>query len=623
MRCWVKNKNSITQSANLAVAAGLTALGILLNTVGQGPVQFTASALLLIATAITAIPIAKTAFTTLRYKVIGIDLLVTAAVLGAVFIGEYWEAAVVAVLFSLGHYLEARSISKTRSAIKSLLDQAPDVAWVERGNKVVELSPDEVRLSDIVVVKSGQKIPVDGEVVSGQASVNQATVTGESMPVDRTSGGYVYAGSIITSGYLRVTASRIGERTMFAQILEMVEEAQDKKARTQIFLERFASYYTPAIMALAIITYLVSGDMYLALTLLVIACPGALVIATPISIVAGIGNGARNGILIKGGESIENINASRVIAFDKTGTLTEGRPRVVFTKTFGVSEDELLGLAATAEYYSEHPLGASIVEYATEKTRLSPLAPQNTEVLTGLGIKALTGESIILVGNRQLMAKYGVELQGPAEEHLRTQEHNGKTAMLVARDRSLIGIISVADPIRPGANAMISQLRKANKTVVILSGDNTRTATAIATQLGIKEVYAELMPTDKVEHISRLQHKYGKVTMVGDGVNDAPALAVADASVAAGGAGKDIAMEVADIVLLSGDISKLSYALSLSRVTMRNVKANIYFAVGLVVVLLIGVLTKNIIMSFGMLLHVISVLLVIMNASRLLGYTSK
>ena len=617
----MKNRFLPSQGVRLAIAAGLTTVGSLL--VFAFDIETVGNILLLLAAIITALPIAKTALTALRYKVIGIDLLVTIAVIGAILIGEYWEVAVVAVLFSLGHWLEARAINKTRSAIKSLLDEAPDVAWVERDGEIIELSPAEVLKNDIVIIKSGQKIPIDGEILSGQASVNQATVTGESMPVDKTNGDYVYAGSIITSGYLKVSAEKVGTNTMFARILEMVEEAQDKKAKTQVFLERFASYYTPAIIVLAIVTYIISQDIYLALTLLVIACPGALVIATPISIVAGIGNGARNGILIKGGESIENISSSRVIAFDKTGTLTEGQPRVVSVKAFDVSQDKLLTLAGTAEYYSEHPLGASVVEHVSQQTKSTLTDPLETEVLTGLGVKATTDQGVVLVGNRQLMENSAVDLKPAVEKHMREQETAGRTAMLVAHDGIVIGVISVADPIRPGAKEMIEQGHRNNKKIVMLTGDNQRTATAIAKQLNIDEVYSQLMPTDKVEHITRLQQKYGKVTMVGDGVNDAPALATADASVATGGVGKDIAMEVADIVLLSGDISKLNYAIGLSQAVVRNIKANIYFAVGVVIVLLIGVLTKNVIMSLGMLIHVISVLLVIMNASRLLRYNGK
>lgn len=618
----MKNNPLANIGVRLMIAISLTIIGLVTGLAYQLP--GIGNTLLIIAAIITGLPIARTALSALRYKVIGIDLLVTVAVIGATLIGEYWEAAIVAVLFTLGHYLEVRSINKTRQAIKSLLDQAPEFAWVERNGEIVELAPSEVKSTDVVVIRPGQKIPVDGKVTGGKAAVNQATITGESMPVDKTSGDYVYAGSIISSGYLRVSAEKVGQNTMFARILEMIEEAQDKKAKTQVFLERFASYYTPAIMVLAAITYLVIRDTYLALTLLVVACPGALVIATPISIVTGIGNGARGGLLIKGGESIENISAAKVVAFDKTGTLTEGEPRVVSVKTFGgINENDLLTLATSAEFYSEHPLGASIVEHATKQTGAKPAAPLETEVLTGLGIKAKTNFGTVSVGNRQLMLESNIRLNKSIDSHLCKQEAAGQTVMLVAKGKEIIGAISVADPIRTGAKGMVSQLRSSGKKVVMLTGDNKRTAQAIASQLGIDEVFSELLPTDKVAIVKQLQQAHGKVIMVGDGINDGPALAAADAGIAAEGVGKDIAMEVADIVLLSGDVSKLSYAIDLSRAIVRNMKINIYFAVGLVTILLIGVLTKNVIMSLGMLIHVVSVLLVILNASRLLGYNSK
>lgn len=616
----MKNNLKISSGTRLAISASLTVIGMLLKLIPQSQVNFVADILMLIAAGLTALPIAKTALIALRYKVIGIDLLVTIAVIGAIILGEYWEAAVVAVLFSLGHFLEARSINKTRNAIKLLLDQKPNLAYVERDGKIIELNPNKIKAGDVVVVKSGQQIPVDGKVIGGEAAVNQATITGESMPVDKAKADSVFAGTILTSGYLRVNTKTVGDDTMLGRILEMVEEAQDKKAKTQVFLERFASYYTPAIIVLAIITYLVSHDIYLALTLLVIACPGALVIATPISIVAGIGNGARNGLLIKGGESIENINSSRVIAFDKTGTLTEGQPRVTDVKAFGVTKSELLRLAATAEYYSEHPLGISIIAEYSRQNKSDLEAPEKTEVITGQGIQAIVDKAEILVGNRQLIVNSNIEVSTKVASCLQSSEQAGQTAMLVALDKKVVGIISVSDPVRNGAKSMIKQLQKAGKKIVMLTGDSKMTATAIAKQLGIKEVYSQLMPTDKVDYVTKLQQKYGTVTMVGDGVNDAPALATANASVATGGAGKDIAMEVADIVLLSGDVSKLTYALKLSYAVMNNIRMNIYFAVGVVILLLIGVLTKNVIMSLGMFIHVISVLVVIINASSLLKH---
>ena len=620
----MKDKWYLSRAARLFIATSLTALAFLsyvLDTDSLFDSTRPGDILLVIATAVAGLPIIWQALVSLRYKIIGIDLLVATAMIGATFIGEYWEAAVVAILFTFGHYLEARALNKTRQALKSLIDEAPTTAWIERDNQVVKLHPDGVEVDDVVVVRTGQKVPVDGEVIEGKVFVNQASITGESAPVEKTVGDEVFAGSVLESGYLRVVAKKVGEATLFANIIELVEEAQDKKAKTQAFLERFAAYYTPAIIVLAIVIYFITRDIYLALTLLVIACPGALVIATPVSIVAGIGNGAKRGILIKGGEAVENTNASKVIAFDKTGTLTEGRPRVVNVKAIGVSTDQLLTLAAATERYSEHPLGLAIIDYAKNQIDGRLPEPDSTEVLTGRGITARLGENTVMVGNRKLLAEYNVTLADSVERFTKSEEELGRTAMLVAQNQEVIGVISVADPIRTGVAELISRIKSdTGKRVVMLTGDNKATAHAIANQIGIETVYSELLPADKVEHIKKLQIDTGSVAMVGDGVNDAPALATAEVGIAIGGPGKDVAMETADMVLLAGDITKLDYALSLSQAIVRNMKTNIYFAVGLVVLLLIGVLTKNVIMSFGMLIHVASVLLVIMNATRLLRY---
>lgn len=620
----MKDKWYLSRAARLVIATSLTVLAFLtygLDLDGLFGNTRLADILLVIATAVAGLPIVWQALVSLRYKIVGIDLLVATAMIGATFIGEYWEAAVVAILFTFGHYLEARALNKTRQALKSLIDEAPTTAWIERGDQIIKLHPDEVEVDDVVVVRTGQKVPVDGEVIEGKVYISQASITGESAPVEKTISDEVFAGSVIESGYLRIAAKKVGEATLFANIIELVEEAQDKKAKTQAFLERFAAYYTPAIMVLAIVVYFISRDIYLALTLLVIACPGALVIATPVSIVAGIGNGAKRGILIKGGEAVENTNAARIIAFDKTGTLTEGQPRVVNVEAIGISTRQLLSLAAATERYSEHPLGRAIIDYADSQIDGKLPEPDSTKVLTGRGIAAHLGPDTIMVGNRMLLAEHNVKLSASVEASMKSEEELGRTAILVAQNDKVIGVISVADPIRTGVTELIGRIKSdTGKQVVMLTGDNEATAHAIAKQVGITEVYSQLLPADKVNHIKQLQASREKVIMVGDGVNDAPALATADIGIAIGGPGKDVAMETADMVLLSGDITKLDYALSLSRATVRNMKANIYFAVSLVVLLLIGVLTKNVIMSFGMLIHVASVLLVIVNASRLLGY---
>lgn len=620
----MKDRWYLSRAARLVIATSLTVLAFLtygLDLDGLFGNTRLADILLVIATAVAGLPIVWQALVSLRYKIVGIDLLVATAVIGATFIGEYWEAAVVAILFTFGHYLEARALNKTRQALKSLIDEAPTTAWIERGDQIIKLHPDEVEIDDVVVVRTGQKVPVDGEVIEGKVYISQASITGESAPVEKTISDEVFAGSVIESGYLRIAAKKVGEATLFANIIELVEEAQDKKAKTQAFLERFAAYYTPAIMVLAIVVYFISRDIYLALTLLVIACPGALVIATPVSIVAGIGNGAKRGILMKGGEAVENTNAARIIAFDKTGTLTEGQPRVVNVEAIGVSTRQLLSLAAATERYSEHPLGQAIIDYADSQIDGKLPEPDSTKVLAGRGIAAHLGTDTIMVGNRMLLAEHNVKPSASVETSMKSEEELGRTAILVAQNDKVIGVISVADPIRTGVTELIGRIKSdTGKQVVMLTGDNEATAHAIAKQVGITEVYSQLLPADKVNHIKQLQASSEKVIMVGDGVNDAPALATADVGIAIGGPGKDVAMETADMVLLSGDITKLDYALSLSRATVRNMKANIYFAVSLVVLLLIGVLTKNVIMSFGMLIHVASVLLVIMNASRLLGY---
>lgn len=580
----------------------------------------------MLAAAFTAgYPIAVNAFQALRFKVLGIDALVTLAVIGAIYIGEYWEAAAVTFLFMLGNYLESRALEKTRSAIKSLLDLAPDTARVVRNGEEILLDPEEVIPGEIVIVKPGEKIPVDGIVAEGNAYVNQAAITGESMPVAREESQGVFSGTIVESGYLKIRAEKVGEDTTFARILEMVEEAQDKKAKTQKFLEKFARWYTPGIVVLSAVIFLFTRDLPLSLTLLVIACPGALVIATPVSIVAGIGNGAQHGVLIKGGETIESIGTVRVIAFDKTGTLTEGKPRVNKITAFnGMDEKEVLHLAASAEMYSEHPLAKAIIEEAGRTVEKELIEPDAAEIITGQGLKAVVAEKTIIIGNKRILAENGLEIPDEIAEYIAIEEAEGQTAVIIADAKQILGVISVADTLREGIVPLIKRLKDSGiKKIVMLTGDNQRAAAAIARKIGLDDYYAELLPEDKVRVLKELQARHGTAAMVGDGVNDAPALASADLGIAIGGAGTDVAMETADMVLMSDEIDKLSYAIGLSRATVHNMKQNIWFAVTVVVVLLIGVLAKVVFLASGMLVHILSVLIVIINAIRLLKYQEK
>ncbi len=578
---------------------------------------------MLATTAVAGIPIFRNAFEALKYKLLGIDALVTIAVVGALIIGEYWEAAAVTFLFMFGDYLESRTIEKTRSSIRALLDLAPDITRVIRDGVEIEIDPEDVVEGEIVIVKPGEKISVDGHVLEGNAYINQANITGESLPVNKQKDDEVFSGTIVESGYLRISADKVGDDTTFARILEMVEEAQDKKAKTQKFLEKFSRYYTPGIIVLSALLYLITRDLVLSLTLLVIACPGALVISTPVSIVAGIGNGAKHGVLVKGGEIMENLGKIKVLAFDKTGTLTVGKPAVTEVHAYGIDEKELLRIAAIGEGYSEHPLGRAIIEHAKSALGSVEGHPEEAEIITGQGIAATIEGRKYYLGNRKLMQENGCETE-MYEKVLQQEEDKGQTAILIGSEGKILGIIAVADVVRSDAKKLIGNLKRQGiQKIVMLTGDNERAARAIAEELGLDGYYAELLPEDKVRVLSELQQTYGATGMVGDGVNDAPALASAELGIAIGGAGKDVAMETADVVLLSEEIRKLSHAIGLSRATVNNMKQNIYFAIAVAAMLLAGVLLKTVNLALGMLVHEMSVLLVIINAVRLLGFGDK
>jgi len=625
-----------SKAVSMAVSSLFAALSFVLKELAQGAANnlehagFTSTsvgrlavAAMLITTVVAGFPVFKKAFGALRYKIVGIDALVTIAVIGAIAIGEFWEAAAVTYLFSLGDYLESRTIEKTRSSIKALLDLAPATVRVRRNGAELELEPDNVLVGDMVVVKPGEKIGVDGQVVEGSGYVNQATITGEPLPVYRDKEGKVFSGTILESGYLLIEAQKVGEDTTFARILHMVEEAQDRKARTQKFLESFSRWYTPAIVIAAILLFTITRDIELALTLLVIACPGALVISAPVAIVAGIGNGAKRGFLVKGGDIMERLGKVKVVAFDKTGTLTIGAPEVQSVRSFspGLGEDELLKLAAIGETYSEHPLARAIVAKAEMGSAGVTRHPEESQVIPGRGVSFILDGRNYFIGSRSLLAEKGLGLDAGQELAVREEEGKGRTVVLIASAAAALGYISIADTPRPEAKAGIAALRKLGiPHIAMLTGDNPRAAAAIARELGIDEVRAELLPEDKVKAIDSLKKTFGSVAMVGDGVNDTPALAAADLGIAMGGAGSDVAMETADVVLVSADLSRLAYGLALSRATVRVMKQNIYFALGVAGILLAGVLFRTVNLSFGMLVHEASVLLVILNAVRLLKF---
>ncbi|GAA3511841.1 cation-translocating P-type ATPase [Georgenia daeguensis] len=579
------------------------------------------NAFMVAAAVVAGTPIVTKAARALMARVIGIDLLVSVAAIGAVIIGEYWEAAAVTFLFAIGHALESATLNKTRSALAELVAVAPDVAVVMRDGEQVEVPAASVAMGEIVLVKNGAKVPVDGEVVAGTGALDEASITGESIPVEKSKGDHVFAGTVAKGGFLQVLATGIGADTTLARIIHRVEDAQDAKAKTAQFMDRFSAWYTPAIMVLALVVGLITGDVVLGLTLLVIGCPGALVISIPVSIVAGIGRAAKDGILIKGGEYLETSGKITAVAVDKTGTLTKGRPHLtdVVVLDPALDRSQVLTWAARAEAGSEHPLARPILDAAAAEGMATPGLPEVTEPVPGKGITATTGGRRVLIGNLALLGQYGIADTVGAGQVADELAAAGRTAMIVTLDETVAGVVAVADEVRADAAEMVTRLHEAGvKKVVMLTGDAPLVANAVGEATGVDEVRAGLLPEDKLDAVADLQRQGHVVAMVGDGVNDAPALATANIGVAMGAAGSAVAVETADIALMGDNLLKLPEAIGLARRTVNNMRQNITIALITVAVLLAGVLLGGVTMSIGMLVHEASVLVVIVNAMRLL-----
>ncbi|WP_299364747.1 cation-translocating P-type ATPase [uncultured Paracoccus sp.] len=600
----------LTAGSGMLIAAGLIAR------YGFGMIGLW-SGLMVAAALLAGSDIAVRAWRALKVRHLSIELLVTIAAAGALVIGEYWEAAAVTFLFMLGAWLEMRTMGQTRGALKELLDAAPVTATVLREGEPIEIPAHTVQLGETVLVKAGQRIPVDGEVTEGTAAVSEAAITGEPMPAEKAPGSRVHAGTIAENGLLRIRATNVGADTTLARIIQRVEEAQEEKAPSQRMIERFAQWYTPAIIGLAVVAFAFTQDIRLALTLLVVGCPGALVISTPVSIVAGIGRAARSGILIKGGQHLESAGRIDTIALDKTGTLTEGKPRLASVIALDGTEDKLLRLAATAEAGSDHPLGRPIVEAGRKQGPLP--TPETLDEHAGMGISARIDGREVAAGNRRLMEKLGIPLGADGEAGLKRLLSAGQTPILVAVDGRLIGLLGMSDMAREGAAEAIARLREIGiRRVVMLTGDQHGAAEAIAREVGIDEVHAGLMPEDKLALIREMKAGGAHVAMVGDGINDAPALAAADTSIAMGAAGSDVAIETADIALLQDDLGKIPEAMAISRATLGNMRQNLVIALLTVAGLLAGVFSGHVHMAGGMLVHQLSVLIVIANGMRLL-----
>jgi len=502
------------------------------------------------------------------------------AAAGSFFIGHGEEGAAVIFLFYVAEFLEGYAAERARRSIASLMNLAPEVATVKKSGREVKVPVGEVDINEVIVVRPGEKIPLDGRVVRGVSTVNQAPITGESIPVTKQIGDEVYAGTINNEGFLEVMVTKRSDETMLSKIVKLVEEAQMMKSPTEKFIDRFSKYYTPSVIFLALCVATIPTFMfglplnewlYKALVLLVVSCPCALAISTPVAMVSGITSAARNGVLIKGSAYVEEVSKIKVFAFDKTGTLTEGRLEVTDVVSLEHSREEILGIAASLEALSEHPIAKAIIEEAKEEG-VTLRTVDDFRALAGRGVMGRIGKKIYYVGSRRLFKELSADF--PEEEAWKL-ENEGKTVIFVGNEKEVIGLIAVMDKIRDATFITMSKLREKGVKTVMITGDNERTAKAIAERIGIVEYQAELLPEDKVNIIEELSKKYGHVAMVGDGVNDAPALARASVGIAMGAIGSDVSLETADIALMQDDLSKIPYLIELSQRTLEIVKENV------------------------------------------------
>ena len=572
--------------------------------------------LMIIVTILGGIPIILRAFSALRYRVISIELLVAVAIIGAAIIGGYTEGAIVVWLFNLGDVLEALTLRKTRAAVKSLTEMAPQTAEVidsvdDATGEVTDI--DLVDEGDLVLVKAGDRIPVDGQVKRGTGLVNEASLTGESRSVEKNLDETVSAGTILEDGTLVVEASRVGEDTTFGKIIELVEQAQDSKSKAQRVIDKFAKYYTPLVMVMALVFGLLTKDDELAITVLVLGCPGALVIGVPVSTVAGIGRAAKLGVLTKGSASLSALKKVDTLVFDKTGTVTKGQSEVVDQWWAPEAGDQDRQLLVSVETASNHPLAKAVID----KLAQEPLPVDDNETIAGRGMVAQVAGHQVAVGNAKLLTNHQIDLVAVAQTAPAWQA-KGRSLVYVAIDGQLRGLLGISDPLKDNAKETFARLRELGYTnLIMLSGDNQATADQIGQEVGMSKVIGDLMPADKVAKIKELQAAGHKVAFLGDGVNDSPALATAEVGIAMGN-GTDVALDVSDVVLLHSDLGRLPLALMIAKKTVVNMNQNIAIAVLTVALLFLGLMVDSIHMASGMLVHELSILIVILNGMRLL-----
>lgn len=565
---------------------------------------------------LSGLPILIRAIQSLKFKTVSIELLVSIASIGACFIGEFNESAIVTFLFQFGLHLEQKTITKTRRAIKLLTDMTPKVAYriINSELKVEMIDAEDVEVNDLLLVKTGNQIASDGIVTFGEGYVNESSITGESVLVKKNIGDILYAGTILDSGTLQMKSTKVGEDTTFSKIVSLVEEAQDAKSPAEKFIDKFSRYYTPLIIIISFIVFILFKSIDTAITVLVLACPGALVIGAPIANVAGIGKGAREGILLKGGDSINSYSKTNFILFDKTGTLTEGKTMVTTEKCYSDDRDQTLKIILSIEKNSDHPIAKALIGYTKDKKSIKV---DKVEQIKGQGIIATVKGNNIIIGNRKIIESNNVVITEKIEKEIHKIQEQGSSVVIVSENNKITMLLGVNDSLKQDAISSINELKKIGiKNITMLTGDNNVTAKKIAQKLKIN-YESDLLPEDKQNYVKKLQNKGYNVTFVGDGVNDSPSIISANTGIAMG-SGTDVAIESSDVVLINSNLRSMVNSLKLAKETTKILYENIFIAILTVIILLIGLIMGYIHMSSGMLIHEGSIMVVILNAMRLL-----
>lgn len=577
---------------------------------------------LIISSVLGLLPILLQAISSLKLKIVSIDVLVSVAVIGAFLIKNFEESAIVTFLFLFGAYLEQKTLNKTRNAIKELVELRPTNAYKKIGDDYVLTNIYDLVENDIVRVQTGDKIPVDGKVINGSGYVNEATITGEPLALKKETNSEVYAGTILDNGTLFIKTLKVGDDTLFGKIITLVEDAQDSKSETEKFINSFSKYYTPIVLLISLIVFIFTKNASLAITVLVLGCPGALVIGVPVSNVSGIGNGARNGVLLKGSETINDLSKSKTIVFDKTGTLTKGIPEI--TNEFYYNEKDINLLKKylySVEKESNHPLAKAITNHLNLKESLNI---SNTNVINGYGIKAIINDDIVLIGNKSLMEKENIKIDSNILNDLNKLEKLGNSIVLMSINKKIVLLYGIKDTLRDNIINDINNLKKQGfKNLILLSGDNQKAVDLIVDELNLTKGIGNMLPDEKRDYVKKLKDQGEIVTFVGDGINDSPSIALANVGIAMG-SGTDVAIETSDVVLMNSDLNHLNHAVGLSKKIVSNMWQNIIISLLVVLVLITGLIFTNLVsMSLGMLVHEGSILVVILNGMRLLRFKNK